>query len=115
MSACPPKAPKVIHVVWLAPKPSWIKVNIDGAAIACPSCAGCGGVFRTSCGFVRGCFWSSIHLAYAFEVELLALKYVKAFGWDFLWIEIDSSFVVNALQTCSLKVPCLLCWIGLTV
>lgn len=34
------KVPKIVPVIWQAPKPSWIKLNNDGVANRCPGVAG---------------------------------------------------------------------------
>ncbi|KAK0599983.1 hypothetical protein LWI29_010426 [Acer saccharum] len=84
-------------------------VNTDGAAFGSPGLSGCAGVFRTCRGFVRGCFAIPLGVCFAFEAELAAaihaIDYAWTFGWHRLWLESDSTFVVNILRSRSRKVP----------
>lgn len=52
----PKKAPRILEVHWNLPPPGWIKCNSDGSALGAPGMSTCGGVFRNSRGFVKGCF-----------------------------------------------------------
>ncbi|KAK0608762.1 hypothetical protein LWI29_035530 [Acer saccharum] len=67
------------------------------------------GVFRTCRGFIRGCFAIPLGVCFAFEAELAAavhaIDYAWTFGWHRLWLESDSTFVVNILLSRSRKVP----------
>ena len=64
---------------------------------------GAGGVFCIYCGFVKGCFHVSLFDCYAFEAELYAfisaVNRAHHFGWDRIWIECDSLYVVNLLRS----------------
>ncbi|KAK0572334.1 hypothetical protein LWI29_030054 [Acer saccharum] len=109
VSGRPPKAPRILEVNWHPPPPGCLKVNTDGAAFGSPGLAGCAGVFRTCRGFVRGCFAIPLGVCFAFEAELAAavhaIDYAWTFGWHRLWLESDSTFVVNILRSRSRKVP----------
>lgn len=105
----PSKSPKIIEVLWHTPPPGWIKCNTDGSALGAPGTASCGGVFRNSRGFVKGCFSISIGIAFAFEAELLsviiAIEAASQRNWNHLWLECDSTYVVGLLNTKSEEVP----------
>lgn len=102
------KAPKVLYVNWLAPKPRWTKLNTDGTALRSPGVAECG-VFRNSRGFVRSCYWSLLGVSFAYEAELWGVIkgvcFAGYYGWDYLWIESDSTFIVYLLNQKTLQVP----------
>lgn len=103
----PCKAPKVLEVYWLPPPPGWIKLNTDGLSNS--TTAATGGVFRNSRGLVLGCFCMSIGQHTAFYAEMLALiqglTMAKKKGWTKLWIELDSSSVIQCLLNSSYKPP----------
>ncbi|KAK2663348.1 hypothetical protein Ddye_001922 [Dipteronia dyeriana] len=98
----PLKAPVIKSVVWSPPVPEWIKVNTDGAALHSPGVGGCGGVFRTCRSFVKACFAVPIGHVFAFEAELLAaslaINYAWNLGWHRIWLESDSSYIVQLLS-----------------
>ncbi|XP_057791222.1 uncharacterized protein LOC131008356 [Salvia miltiorrhiza] len=102
MRAAPP--PLMIEVHWWPSAGQWIKVNTDGSALGAA-----GGVFRDNWGAVRGCYHYKGGTGFAFEAELLAVMHavrVANFrGWHWLWIEADSSYVVQLLHSRSLDVP----------
>ena len=58
---------------------------------------------------MKGYFSVSLGVKYAFEAELFgfmfAMKIAHNFGWNSLWLEIDSSYVVLLVQNNSHKVP----------
>ncbi|KAK3198786.1 hypothetical protein Dsin_022201 [Dipteronia sinensis] len=96
-------------VIWSPPAPGWIKVNTDGAVLSSPGAGGCGGVLRNCKAFVKGCFTVSLGHVFAFEVELLAASMAINFawqnGWHRIWLESDSSYVVQLLFSRSEHVP----------
>lgn len=55
-------------------------------ALGSPGMADCGGIFISSRGFVRGCYYSPLY-----EAELWAVMkgvcFVRDYGWDYLWIK----------------------------
>ena len=67
------------------------------------------GIFRTSHGFVKGCFVISIGIGFAFEAKLAVAIYAILFvwkkDWHALWLETDSTYLVAVLRTQSLVVP----------
>lgn len=63
------KAPKIIPVALMAPSPGWIELN-DGAVAGNTEWAGCGGIFRTSRGFIKRCFASPPGVLLAHEAEI---------------------------------------------
>ena len=78
-----------------------IKVNTDSATFGNPGLAGSIGIFRTSHGFVKGCFAIPIGIGFAFEAELAAAIHAISFAWEkdwhVLWLETDPSYLVAAL------------------
>ncbi|KAK3225743.1 hypothetical protein Dsin_005605 [Dipteronia sinensis] len=105
----PARAPVIRSVIWSPPAPGWIKVNTDGAALSSPGVGGCGGVFRNCRAFVKGCFAVPLGQVFAFEAELLAASMAINFawqnGWHRIWLESDSSYVVQLLSSRSKQVP----------
>ncbi|XP_019423006.1 PREDICTED: uncharacterized protein LOC109332480 [Lupinus angustifolius] len=101
-----PKAPKVCEVVWQYPQEGWIKANTDGAAHGSPGYAGGGGIFRDSSGACLVCFASYLSIQNAVYAEMhSAIKAVNiAFncGWRNLWLESDSTMVVDIFKNNSL-------------
>ncbi|KAK3189542.1 hypothetical protein Dsin_029103 [Dipteronia sinensis] len=102
LSGQPGKALVSRSVVWSPPAPGWIKVNTDGASLGSPGVEGCGGVFRTCRSFVKACFAVPIGQVFAFEAKLLAaslaINYAWNLGWHRIWLESDSSYVVQLLS-----------------
>ena len=99
----------MIPVSWNLPPPGWTKVNIDGSVRGAPGRSGCGGIFRTCKGFVKGCFSVGLGIRFSFEAELfgfmIALEITHKFSWNYLWLETDSSYVVLFVKNNSHKVP----------
>ena len=95
-------SPSIIPVSWNPPPLGWLKVNIDGAAKGALGHAGCGGIFCTCRGFVKGIFSFYLDIKFAFEAELtgliLAKEVVAKYNWNNLWVESDSEFIVNAFK-----------------
>lgn len=87
----------------------WIKVNTHGEVNSARGPGGCGGIFRINWEFVKGCFTASMSSMFAFEAELQAIlflnDYIKKFGWNYIWFEYDSVYVVNILEKQYLDVP----------
>ena len=84
-------------------------MNTDGSASGSPGASGAGGVFRNSRGFVKGAFAFNTGISFAYIAELKAAMFAiakaKELGWNNLWIECDSTWVVHLLQSRSLDVP----------
>ncbi|XP_057779536.1 uncharacterized protein LOC130998119 [Salvia miltiorrhiza] len=103
------RPPTMIEVHWWPPAGHWIKVNTDGSALGAPGNIAVGGVFRDNFGWVRGCFHFKGGVGFAFEAELLAAIYAINIadnrGWRSLWIEADSTYIVNLLNSRSNDVP----------
>ncbi|KAL8482955.1 hypothetical protein ACS0TY_025852 [Phlomoides rotata] len=109
----PSKAPSIICICWQPPPLHFIKVNVNGGADGAPGRLTGGGVYRNRFGVFCGCFAMQYGIGFAFEAELattfitIALAYDK--DWTSIWLESDSSYVVNFLKTRPLLVPwCLL-------
>jgi ribonuclease HI len=105
----PPRAPRIIEVIWHPPIIGWVKCNTDGSSSGNPGPSACGGVFRNFNGDFLGCFADSIGLANALKAELWGIIFAieAAFdrGWNNLWIESDSM-----VATWALKSPSLIPW-----
>ncbi|KAK3204772.1 hypothetical protein Dsin_018818 [Dipteronia sinensis] len=98
----PGKVLVIRSVVWSPPTPGWIKVNTDSAALGSPGVESCGGVFQTCRSFVKVCFAVPLGQVFAFEAELLAaslaINYAWNLGWHRIWLESDSSYVLQLLS-----------------
>lgn len=77
-----PWAPLIKEVVWAPPLCHWVKCNTDGTARSALGRAACGGLFRD----YRAVIMQAIEIAFSR-------------GWRNLWLECDSSLVVDAITT----------------
>ncbi|XP_019451698.1 PREDICTED: uncharacterized protein LOC109353792 [Lupinus angustifolius] len=102
------KAPRIVEVVWERPREGWIKVNTDGAAKGFPGLAGVGGIFRNNHGDFIACFAEFIDYQFALYAEIFAViqavNLARNNGWNHLWIECDSTTVVEIFNN-KAKVP----------
>ncbi|KAK3229809.1 hypothetical protein Dsin_001690 [Dipteronia sinensis] len=109
LRGCPSKAPVIKSVLWSPPAPSWIKVNTNGAVMGSPGVGDCGGIFRNCRAFVKGCFAIPFSQVFAFESKLLiaslAINFALNYGWQRIWFESDSFYVVQLLSSRSEMVP----------
>ncbi|KAK2663302.1 hypothetical protein Ddye_001876 [Dipteronia dyeriana] len=96
-------------MIWLPLALSWIKVNTDGVALSSLGVRGCEDVFRNCRSYMKGCFAIPLGQVFAFEVELLVasmnINFAWKYGWRFIWMESDSSYVVQLLSSCFEHVP----------
>jgi ribonuclease HI len=96
----PPKAPVIKEVFWNPPSPCWIKCNTDGSANN--NTSACAGLFRNSQADFVLCFEENVGTGNAFHAELSgamrAIEIAAANSWSNLWLELDSSLVVNAFH-----------------
>lgn len=103
----PPRAPKIIEVIWHPPTIPWIKCNTDGCFTSTSS--SCGGIFRNHNSDLIMCFVEKLVVDNAFQAELTgamrAIETAHQNGWRNLWLELDSGMVVHAL-TSKTQVPC---------
>lgn len=73
----PPKAPKIIEVIWRPPIPHWIKCNTDGSSRSHSSA--CGGIFGNHDADLLLCFAENTGECNAFHAELIgAIKSHRA-------------------------------------
>ncbi|KAL6185106.1 hypothetical protein ACLB2K_041241 [Fragaria x ananassa] len=102
------RAPRVIKVVWHPPVIGWVKVNSDGAWKHAEGVGGFGAVFRDFKGHVLGVFSSNIDIPSSVAAEVMsvivAIELAWARDWKHIWLEVDSSLVLDYLQS-SLLVP----------
>ena len=105
----PPDGPSIIPVNWNLPPRGWTKVNIDGTTKGSHGKAGCGGIFRTFRGFIKGCFSLFLGTRLALEVEILgfiiAIEFAYKFKWKNLWVETDSSYIVALFKDNTISMP----------
>ncbi|CAL0322958.1 unnamed protein product [Lupinus luteus] len=96
------KAPKIIEVSWQKPTNDIININCDGAARGCPGSAGGGAIFRNYKGEVLACFSDFYEIQDALYAELNkaieAIQFAYKKGWMKVWLEVDSSTVVDILK-----------------
>lgn len=89
-------------IIWEKPDENWVKLNCDGSLKSDPCRAGCGGLLRNSGGsWIRGFSQHlgncSILKAEAWAV-LEGIRLADHCGVGKLWLESDSSLVVNAVN-----------------
>ncbi|XP_050222727.1 uncharacterized protein LOC126672819 [Mercurialis annua] len=104
-----PKPLKVTSIFWRPPPSGWIKVNTDSSALGTPGPAGGGGIFRNARGFCKGCFSVNLGSAFAFwaeiETAIFAVLKEKDMGFDHLWLECYSIYVVNLFKRRDWQIP----------
>ncbi|XP_019425141.1 PREDICTED: uncharacterized protein LOC109334024 [Lupinus angustifolius] len=92
-------APRITEVTWLPRERGWIKVNTDGAAHDSPGHSGGGGIFRDHNGVYITAFSKYLTIQNAIFVEfhaaLHAVQIAYNRGWKQLWIEVDSSMLLD--------------------
>ncbi|XP_026399049.1 uncharacterized protein LOC113294892 [Papaver somniferum] len=97
-----PKMPKAILAKCQPPAPGWIKSNIDGCSFGNPDPSGCGVVFRDTHGLIKGCLAQNLGDNNSVYAELwgaiYALRLACTKGIRRLWLECDSTFVLQALK-----------------
>ncbi|CAL0329797.1 unnamed protein product [Lupinus luteus] len=96
------EAPKIIEMIWKRPTHDRIKINCDGAARGCPGIAGGGTIFRNYKGDVLACFSDFYENQEALYGELNttieAIQFAYKKGWKKVWLEVDSSTVVDIFK-----------------
>ncbi|XP_019460131.1 PREDICTED: uncharacterized protein LOC109359893 [Lupinus angustifolius] len=97
-----PKAPSILEVIWQPPTRNTIKVNTDGATIGYPGHAGGGAIFRDHSGQCIACMADYYGIEDAlfaeFNAALSAILFAISKGWMNLWLECDSTLVVEILN-----------------
>jgi ribonuclease HI len=93
---------EMVFVGWKPPPNGWVKLNSDGSCKD-NGIAGCGGIIRGSDGEWLGGFAKRIGKCSAYMAELWGvyegLRYVRRLGFQAIEVEIDSSLVVNILNS----------------
>ncbi|KAE9589176.1 putative ribonuclease H-like domain-containing protein [Lupinus albus] len=93
------KAPRIIEIIWKPPASGWIKINTVGAAHGAPGLSGGGSIFRDNKGDCLGCFSASFGIQTTIFAELytviLAIDLAFHNGWKVIWLECDSTTVVD--------------------
>ena len=99
-------APRIIEVNWHPPPLGWIKINSDGAWRHESGRGGYGAVFRDYKSHVIGAFASNLDIPSSVAAEVMAV--IKAIelawvrDWKHIWLEVDSSQILDFLKSPSL-------------
>lgn len=100
----PSKAPQIKEIFWNPPLLPWMKCNTDGAVNSTTSA--CGGIFRNYKADFVFCFAENTCAGNAFHAELSgavrAIEIAASRNWTHLWLELDSTLVVNAFKNKSM-------------
>ncbi|KAH6758884.1 hypothetical protein C2S51_019119 [Perilla frutescens var. frutescens] len=104
------KTPNLLKsVVWFPPPRGWVKINTDSSAVGAPGILAYGGILRNHMGSVIACFHENLGVGFAFEAEIwgavLALEFALSRGMRFIWLEVDSMFVVSMFSKESSLIP----------
>lgn len=103
-----PKAPQIREVIWYPPHTNWLKWNIDGASNGNPGNSACGGILRDHNADFILCFAEPLGICSSYQAELCAFMRAVELShqnqWQNVWIETDSSLVVQAYRS-SNQVP----------
>lgn len=98
----------MVEVIWQCPLLGWFKVNTDGAAFGSSGQAGGARIFRDENGSFFACFANYFEIKNVLYAELnasmMAVELAHQRGWNSLWLECDSSLVVNTFKDAT-KVP----------
>lgn len=96
----PPKASKIIEVLWLPPTRGWLKCNMNGPYSN--SLASCGRFFRDEHQDLFYAFSELVEGSSSLHTELygiiMAIDITIHFSWNKLWLKMNSTFVLLALQ-----------------
>jgi ribonuclease HI len=100
----PPRAPRIIEIIWQPPSPGWTKCNTDGSTNG--NSSSCGGIFRDGNSNLLICFGESTGIGNSIHAEISgamrAIELAKTHHWTNLWLEVDSELVVKAFKNHSL-------------
>lgn len=98
----PPKAPRIIEVLWKPPSRIWIKINCDGASLNNPSVSACVGIIRNHDRNCVGAFAHFLSLSNSLIAELSGdmstIKFANEQGWHNLWLKSDSITMVHTFK-----------------
>ncbi|XP_058727045.1 uncharacterized protein LOC131598466 [Vicia villosa] len=99
----PPKAPRIVEVMWQPPPRNWVKINCDEASVSPSGNSACGGIVRNSEGGFLGTYAIRLGLSSSLIVELFGAIFTIEFAhennWKSLWLETDSMAVVKAFRS----------------
>ncbi|KAL8520524.1 hypothetical protein ACS0TY_011157 [Phlomoides rotata] len=103
------KAPTIKCLKWQLPLVQVMKINVDVGASGAPGGLTGGGVSRDSFGVFRGCFAMNHGRGFAFESELVtafyAIELANDNGWQNIWREYDSLYVVQIFRSSNSAIP----------
>ncbi|KAL6202102.1 hypothetical protein ACLB2K_025813 [Fragaria x ananassa] len=104
---CRPRAtPRVVEVNWIPPSLGWVKINSDGSWKHEEGVGGYGAIFRDYKGHFLGAFASNLEIPSSISAEIMAV--IKAIelawvrDWKHIWLEVDSSLVLDYIRRPSL-------------
>ncbi|KAL6182579.1 hypothetical protein ACLB2K_043998 [Fragaria x ananassa] len=104
---CRPRAtPRVVEVNWIPPSLGWVKINSDGSWKHGEGVGGYGAIFRDYKGHFLGAFASNLEIPSSISAEIMAV--IKAIelawvrDWKHIWLEVDSSLVLDYIRRPSL-------------
>ncbi|XP_024156133.1 uncharacterized protein LOC112164125 [Rosa chinensis] len=102
----PCRPPRVVEVNWLPPSLGWVKINSNGSWKHEEGVGGCGAIFQDYKGQFLGAFASNLEIPSSIAAEIMAV--IKAIelawvrDWKHIWLEVDSSLVLDYIRTPSL-------------
>lgn len=102
----PRKPLKTNDTLWHPPSQGWIKCNIFGVARGTPIVCACGGIFRNDQGLHVGSFCNYLGFGTTsmaeFSAAIIALEKAMDKNWKKIWLEMDSSLVVQSFSNINL-------------
>ena len=100
------RAPRVVEVNWHPPLIGWIKINSDGAWKHGEGIGGFGAIFRDYKGQFLGAFASNLDIPSSIAAEVMAvitaIEIAWVRDWKHIWLEVDSSLVLDYIRSPSL-------------
>ncbi|KAL6183198.1 hypothetical protein ACLB2K_044609 [Fragaria x ananassa] len=104
---CRPRAtPRVVEVNWIPPSLGWVKINSDGSWKHEEGVGGYGAIFRDYKGHFRGAFASNLEIPSSISAEIMdvikAIELAWVRDWKHIWLEVDSSLVLDYIRRPSL-------------
>jgi ribonuclease HI len=96
------RVPVLKEICWQPPIVNWIKCNIDGASNGNPGLSSCGGIFRDHEANFIYAFAEPLGISTSYVAEICgamrAIEIASQHNWQNLWIESDSTLVVDAIK-----------------
>lgn len=104
---CRPRAtPRVVEVNWIPPSLGWVKINSDGSWKHEEGVGGYGAIFRDYKGHFLGAFASNLEIPSSISAQIMvvikAIELAWVRDWKHIWLEVDSSLVLDYIRRPSL-------------